>query len=115
MPKTSTQIGIMETDSIINENWEVLLSAFPSGWKELGKETGAIKHKLKEFNESDLLRILLIHIGKGYSLRETSVVAKLSGLAEISDVAILKRLRKSERWLLSLCQRLLAENGVNTP
>jgi len=106
----------METDSITNEsNWEILLSAFPSGWKELGKESGAIKHKLKQFNESDLLRILLIHIGKGYSLRETSVIAKLSGLAEISDVAILKRLRKSENWLLSLCQRLLAENGINTP
>lgn len=35
--------------TLVDENWEVLLSAFPSGWQELGRETGAIKHQLKEF------------------------------------------------------------------
>lgn len=102
--------------TLVDENWEVLLSAFPSGWQELGRETGAIKHQLKEFrSESDLLRVLLIHVGKGYSLRETAVIAKVSGLAEVSDVALLKRLRKSENWFLRLCQALLAETGINTP
>ena len=61
------------------------------------------------------MRVLLIHVGKGYSLRETAVLAKASGLAEVSDVALLKRLRKSEDWLLRLCQALLAETGINTP
>jgi len=102
--------------TLVDENWDVLLSAFPSGWQELGRETGAIKHQLKEFrSESDLLRVLLIHVGKGYSLRETVVMAKVSGLAEVSDVALLKRLRKSEHWFLRLCQALLAETGINTP
>ncbi len=85
--------------TMVDENWEVLLSAFPSGWQPLARETGAIKHELKEFqSEGDLLRVLLIHIGKGYSLRETVVIAKAAGLADISDVALLKRLRKSEGW-----------------
>jgi hypothetical protein len=102
--------------TLVDENWDVLLSAFPSGWQELGRETGAIKHQLKEFrSESDLLRVLLIHVGKGYSLRETAVIAKVSGLAEVSDVALLKRLRNSEHWFLRLCQALLAETGINTP
>ena len=102
--------------TLVDENWDVLLSAFPSGWQELGRKTGAIKHQLKEFkSESDLLRVLLIHVGKGYSLRETAVLAKASGLAEVSDVALLKRLRKSEDWFLHLCQALLAETGINTP
>ena len=102
--------------TLVDENWDVLLSAFPSGWQELGRKTGAIKHQLKEFkSESDLLRVLLIHVGKGYSLRETAVIAKASGLAEVSDVALLKRLRKSEDWFLRLCQALLAETGINTP
>ena len=30
------------------------------------------------------MRVLLIHVGKGYSLRETAVLAKASGLAEVS-------------------------------
>ena len=101
---------------IADENWEVLLSAFPSGWEQLARETGAIKHSLKEFScESDLLRVLLLHVGKGYSLRETAVVAKTAGLAEVSDVALLKRLRNSEQWLLRLCQTLLQDTGIRTP
>ena len=102
--------------TIGDENWEVLLSAFPSGWQQLARETGAIKHPLKEFrSESDLLRVLLMHVGKGYSLRETAVIAKAAGLADVSDVALLKRLRKSETWLLRLCQTLLGETGIRTP
>ena len=57
-----------------DENWNVLLSAFPNGWRQLARETGAIKPSLKEFrSEGDLLRVLLIHVGQGYSLRETVV------------------------------------------
>ena len=98
------------------ENWEVLMSAFPSGWRELAKQTGAVKHALVDFkNEGDLLRVMLIHIGRGYSLRETAVIARESGIADVSDVAILKRLRKAEHWFLELCQKLLAETGVRTP
>jgi hypothetical protein len=102
--------------TIVDENWNVLLSAFPSGWQQLARETGAIKHPLKEFrSESDLLRVLMIHVGQGYSLRETAVIAKAAGLAEVSDVALLKRLRKSETWLLRLCQTLWTEAGITTP
>ncbi len=102
--------------TMVDENWDVLLSAFPSGWRQLARETGAIKHELKEFrSESDLLRVLLMHVGKGYSLRETAVIAKAAGLADVSDVALLKRLRRSEIWLLRLCQTLLLETGISTP
>lgn len=92
------------------------MSAFPNGWQEAARTTGAIKHALKDFaSEADLLRVLLLHIGKGYSLRETAVVAKAAGLADVSDVAILKRLRKSEEWFLFLCRKLFLESGVDTP
>jgi len=58
------------------------------------------------------LRTLLIHIGCGYSLRETVVRAKLSNLADISDVALVKRLRKAKDWLHSLCVALFEEQGI---
>jgi hypothetical protein len=54
--------------------------------------------------------MILLHVGKGYSLRETTVRAKLANWADISDVALLKRLRQGEEWLRSLCMELLKEN-----
>jgi len=46
-------------------------------------------------------------------LRETSVRARQAGLADLSDVALLKRLRKSKAWLQQLCCSLFAERGCS--
>ncbi len=59
-----------------------------------------------------LLRTLLMHVGCGWSLRETAVQAKLAGIADVSDVTLLNRLRDSESWLRHLCQQLWKDNGV---
>src|ERR1700688_3499664 len=62
-----------------------------------------------------LLRLFLMHVARGYSLRETSVRANEAGLATISDVGLLKRLRRSEDWLQWLCMQWVLENGVRMP
>lgn len=62
-----------------------------------------------------LMRTLLLYVAQGYSLRETAVLANASGLGAVSDVALLKRLRKAEPWLRSLCLGLLEEQGVQAP
>lgn len=62
-----------------------------------------------------LLRLFLLHVARGYSLRETAVRASESGLATISDVGLLKRLRRSEDWLHWLCAQMVFENGVRMP
>ena len=54
--------------------------------------------------------MLMLHVARGYSLRETFVRAKLANWTDISDVALLKRLRNSEEWLRCLCIELLREN-----
>jgi hypothetical protein len=59
-----------------------------------------------------LLRTLLLHVGCGWSLRETAVQAKLAGIAEVSDVTLLNRLRDAEDWLRLLCRQLWKDNGV---
>lgn len=72
--------------------------------------SGAIE-RLRGFPSADvLLRTLMLHVARGYSLRETIVRAKLADWADISDVALLKRLRNSEEWLRLLCVELLREN-----
>jgi hypothetical protein len=54
-----------------------------------------------------------MHVGTGWSLRETAVRAKLAGIADVSDVTLMNRLRQSEGWLRELCQQLWKENGVD--
>ena len=74
--------------------------------------SGAVE-RLRGFPSPDvLLRMLMLNVARGYSLRETVVRAKLANWADISDVALLKRLRNSEEWLRSLCIELLRENAV---
>src|SRR5258705_3600556 len=97
----------------MDKDWKVLSSLFPLGWKQMAQRCGAVE-RLRGFRSSEvLLRMILLHMGKGYSLRETTVQAKLANWADISDVALFKRLRQSEEWLRSLCVGLLKEsNGL---
>jgi hypothetical protein len=105
----------MEDVRLLDENWKVILSLFPDNWKELARETGAIVRKLRTFSSEDaVIRTLLIHIAQGYSLRETVVKAKAADIANVSDVALLKRLRLSELWLKELCKSLFNERGIKT-
>ncbi len=93
------------------EDWKVLVSVFPPGWRELAQKTGALKGLRKNKSAENLMRTLLLHIACGYSLRETAVRAKEAGIAELSDVALLKRLKKSSRWLQELANQMLFENN----
>jgi hypothetical protein len=61
------------------------------------------------------MRTLLLHVARGYSLRETVVRARLARLAYVSDVALLKRLRSAEEWLRTLCVALLPAQGIEMP
>jgi hypothetical protein len=95
---------------IVEENWKVLASLFPAGWQQMAWQSGAVE-RLRGFRSPDvLLRMLMLHVARGYSLRETFVRAKLANWTDISDVALLKRLRNSEEWLRFLCIELLREN-----
>lgn len=96
----------------MEEDWELLTSFFPAEWRELAFSTNALKGLRKDKSAESLLRTLLIHLACGYSLRETVVRAKQAQVADISDVALLKRLRKSKEWLYALCVLLFRERGV---
>jgi len=97
---------------MMDEDWNVLTTLFPSDWKELATATGALKGLRKNKSEESLLRTVLIHLGCGYSLRETVVRARRADLADLSDVALLKRLKKCKGWLHALCLSLFAERGA---
>src|ERR1700684_1555617 len=95
---------------IAEDNWKALASLFPTGWQQLAWQSGAVE-RLRGFPSTEvLLRMLLLHVARGYSLRETVVRAKLANWTDILDVALFKRLRDSEEWLRLLCIELLREN-----
>src|SRR6266478_2942751 len=97
------------------ESWRVLLSILPPNWEQQAILQGAAERSRGFESVGALLRTLLLHIGKGYSLRETTARAKATGLADVSDVALLKRLRKAERWFQWMCAQLVEESGWEVP
>ena len=98
--------------SALQEDWRILLGLFPADWEDLGRSTGAVT-RLRGFESLEaLLRTLLLHVGRGWSLRETAVQAKLAGIADVSDVTLMTRLRQSEDWLRQICQQLWRDNGL---
>jgi Transposase DDE domain len=102
----------MEPSNAVEEDWELLRSFFPADWMTLALQGGALKGLRQDKSAEMLLRVLLLHVGAGFSLRETAVRARAAHWADLSDVALLKRLRKSKAWLYQLCCALWRERGV---
>jgi hypothetical protein len=102
----------MDEARVMEEDWPLLVSMLPDGWRELAHRTKALKGLRQDKDEGVCLRVLLLHLGCGYSLRETAVRVREAKLAALSDVAILKRLRKSKDWLQALCLKLLEEQSA---
>jgi hypothetical protein len=93
-------------------NWNLLLGLLPQDWQSEARELGAVS-RLRGFDSVEaLLRCLLLHVGCGYSLRETVTRAELAGFAQISDVTLLNRLRQASGWLQQMCLTLLREQGL---
>jgi hypothetical protein len=99
-----------------NENWDCLKRFLPEGWEQAALDQGAWRRSPRSIGSTEtMLRLLLIHLGDGCSLRETTVRAKQGDLADISDVALLKRLRASGEWMRWMSIRLLERRGNAWP
>lgn len=96
----------------MDEDWDLLMQFFPAGWREMADHAGAVKGLRQDKSEVNLLRTILIHVGCGYSLKETVLRARKANLASLSSVAFMKRLRKSGPWLKMMCLALFREQGV---
>ena len=90
---------MQEKNLLVEEDWKVIESLLPEGWKEKAKELGAYQRMRSFAGPGPLLRTLLIHVGEGCSYRETATRAEEGGLADVTDVALVKRLRLGKDWL----------------
>jgi hypothetical protein len=93
----------------LDEDWLVVQSLLPQGWESKARELGALRRGRAIPDAATLLRVMLIHLAQGCGLRETAVRAKQGGLATLSDVAILKRLRSCGEWFNWIAEGLRAK------
>lgn len=88
------------------EDWEILMRFMPQGWIAKATQLGALVRKRKIDSAQTLLRVLLIHLADGKSLRTAVAYAHEANLCDINDAALLHRLRASEEWLRWMALKL---------
>lgn len=93
-----------------DEDWQTLCRFLPGQWRQKAFELGACQ-RLRGVGSIDvLLRILLLHLGDGLSLKQTCNIARQAGWTTISDVSLLNRLRQSSEWLRWFCRELVTQH-----
>jgi Transposase DDE domain len=96
--------------SQLDGGWEGLLSRIGSAedLEATAKSSGALVRRREIKNAADLLRLALAYGPCGMSLRAVAAWAHTMRLGDLSDVAVLKRLRGCGPWLQEIVGGLLA-------
>jgi len=95
------------------DNVEKLLEMLPNGYEEAVLETGALKRRREIKTGYDLLMLVFLYVAQGLSHLEISVYAKMKGIAQISDVAFMKRFAKCEKLIEWLLENLTPQATAN--
>ena len=91
----------------VQYQWPYLLAMLGGEAKvnALAYRTGAFVRKREVQSPADLLQMLMIWAVAERSLRETVALASEAGLAELSDVALIKRLKRAGLWIGGCSER----------
>lgn len=103
------------------KEWPYVLSLMPADLEESAQATGALLRKRVVKSAGDLMRLVLAYSLRGLSLRGVSAWSDGADVAKLSDVAVLKRLRKCGDWLSHIITQKLrkmvefpeCEDGLN--
>ena len=95
----------MNTPSF-HDNWSTLLRFLPDNWEQEAYTQKALMRRREIKSPEVLLRVLLIHLAEGLSLRSTSTWAAQAGLCKLNDSALFHRLKASQEWFRWLALRL---------
>jgi hypothetical protein len=97
------------TNDHLPEEWEILRAWLPEDLDERAKRCAFFQRQRGMTDGERWLRMILMHVAGGLSLEQTALRARELGLADVSGVALFKRLQQAEKWLQNLCQHLLVE------
>lgn len=100
----------MTHESLLNELWQTALTQLggTAAIEASAREKGAFLRSRAVACATDLLRLILAYCLGGMGLRSASIWAASVGLADLSNVALLKRLRKCGAWMEHLAGTLLS-------
>lgn len=107
----------MEPSGLDWAEWPRVVAAL-GGEEALRKSAlkyGAFVRAREIKSPTDLLRVCLAYGPGGHSLRSSAATAAALGIADVSDVAILGRVRQSAAWLKHLCEERLKLSTSATP
>ena len=108
-------MAVKSSETVWEENWAFLLHFLPKGWQDAAWEQHAMMRRRVIQSAEALLRLIFAYAWNDWSLRTVASWAERTGLGNLSDVAVLKRLRHAEAWLGHLVDRWFVERGLNTP
>jgi hypothetical protein len=96
---------------ILAEEWGVITQFLPDGWRELARTTGALKRARQVRSADVLLRLAFLYAASGLSLQQAAARATTAGLARISSVALMKRMRSAGPWLREIAEGVFASSA----
>ena len=96
---------------ILNEEWSVIARFLPQGWQDLARSTGAMKRARQVRSPDVMLRLAFLYAASGLSLQQAAARASVTGLAQLSDVALMKRMRNAETWLQALAASVFEDSA----
>ncbi len=104
----------MENASFLSDGWRELMLRVRSciDLEATARSHGAFARVREVKDPETLLRLAIAYGACGMSLRETCAWAEASGIAQLSDPALLKRLSKASAWLGEMVRRLLGGQAM---
>lgn len=93
---------------ILAEEWAVLTQFLPDGWRELARSTGALQRARQVRSADVLLRLIFLYAASGLSLKQATARARTAGMAKLSPVGLMKRVRSAGPWLRALSEAVFA-------
>ena len=103
--------------SSLEEQWPDLVAAVSAAidLEATARTSGALVRRREIRSAEALLRLALAYGPGGLSLRMAAAWAGVSGLAELSDTAVMKRLRRAAPWLGEVAGALLRRAAAVPP
>ncbi len=99
----------MTQEAFIGDGWREVIAPLSKlvDLDETARASGALVRRREIKSGEDLLRLAVAWSVGGLSLRRSAAWAGTSGLAELCDSAVLRRLRKAADWLEGLVQSVV--------
>src|SRR5918912_2230468 len=101
----------------LEAQWPDLVAAVSAAidLEATARTSGALVRRREIRSAEVLLRLALAYGPGGLSLRSAAAWAGVSGLADLSDTAVMKRLRKAADWLGEIAGALLRRAAAAPP